>query len=62
MHKFLIMELLPVFVNDANNIIADKGVDVALNFIKRNAYFGMHVDGFYNIQLEGDNAKALLES
>lgn len=51
-----------VFVNESKNLVASKAAEVVLNFLRRNPRIGIHVDGFYKVELSGNDAQSILES
>lgn len=50
-----------VFVNEEQNLVADKAVDVAINYVSRNTKLGVKVD-LQRVVGNRTDAKGLLES
>lgn len=50
-----------VFVNEEQNLVADKAVDVAINYLSRNTKLGVKVD-LQRVIGNRTDAKGLLES
>ncbi|XKL64087.1 hypothetical protein PGB90_004173 [Kerria lacca] len=51
-----------LFVNEFKNLVANKAADVVLNYLRRNPRIGIHVNGFYKLDLSGNDAQTILES
>lgn len=43
------------------NGVANKAADVVSNYIRRNPRIGIHIDGFYKVELSGYDAQQMLE-
>lgn len=50
-----------MFVNDEFNQIAEKSLDVVMNFIRRNPKVGVQIDTITRVNVNGTDAKAILE-
>lgn len=50
-----------MFVNDESNIIAEKSLDVLMNFVRRNPKIGIQVEGLTRVNVNGSDAKAILD-
>lgn len=49
-------------MNEFKNLVANKAADVVLNYLRRNPRIGIHVNGFYKLDLSGNDAQTILES
>ncbi|KAE8742923.1 Ionotropic receptor 25a [Frankliniella occidentalis] len=51
-----------LFVNDESNSVAEKALDVALNYVRRTASTGIQFDSFLRVSSNTTDAKTLLEA
>ncbi|KAI5740635.1 hypothetical protein M8J76_005732 [Diaphorina citri] len=60
-HGQIVQVLNILYINSEGNIVADRAVDVALNFVRRNPRFGIHIDGFYKVVATGTDPQEFLD-
>nr|AXY87920.1 ionotropic receptor 25a.3 [Subpsaltria yangi] len=51
-----------LFINQNSNTVAEKAVEVALNYLRRNPRLGIHVDSFSRVKAMDTDARAFLDS
>lgn len=51
-----------MYVTEARNTVADKAVEVALNYVRRSSHLGVHVDSFVQVRAAGQDPKPFLNS
>ena len=56
------VSFLAVLVNDESNPVAEKAVDVALNYVRRTANTGIQFDSFQRVIANTSDARTLLEA
>lgn len=51
-----------VFINQNSNTAAEKAIEVALNYLRRNPRLGIHVDSFSRVKAMDSDARTFLDS